>query len=151
MEQQLSIVYERETVGIVHERPAPRIKKIPVELRRPRTKPPKELGWSRKVLWRLKHDSQFLRSSVQFTFALLCIWIGVEFYLFMRWGTSGGAESFISRPPGAEGFLPISALMSLKYWLDTGIVNQIHPSGLFILAAIVAVSLLLKKAFCSWL
>ncbi|HTY39077.1 MAG TPA: 4Fe-4S binding protein, partial [Bacteroidota bacterium] len=47
--------------------------------------------------------------------------------------------------------LPISALMSLKYWLDTGIVNQIHPSGFFILIAIVAVSLLFKKAFCSWL
>ena len=47
--------------------------------------------------------------------------------------------------------MPISALISLKYWLQTGMVNEIHPSGLFILLAIVAVSLLLKKAFCSWL
>jgi polyferredoxin len=64
---------------------------------------------------------------------------------------SGGLESFVPRPPGVEGFLPISAMMSLSYWIQTGIINGIHPSGLFIFIAIVAVSLLLKKAFCSWL
>jgi polyferredoxin len=30
-------------------------------------------------------------------------------------------------------------------------VNSIHPSGLFILIAVIAVSFVLKKAFCSWL
>jgi polyferredoxin len=69
----------------------------------------------------------------------------------MQWGTSDGPAAFSPRPPGAEGFLPISALISLKYWLHTGIVNNVHPSGLIILLAIVAVSILLKKAFCSWL
>ncbi|TAK59353.1 MAG: 4Fe-4S binding protein [Bacteroidetes bacterium] len=69
----------------------------------------------------------------------------------MKWGLSNGATTFSERPPGAEGFLPISALMSLKYWLQTGIINDVHPSGLFIFIAIVAVGLLLKKAFCSWL
>ena len=64
---------------------------------------------------------------------------------------SGGSEAFVARPPGAEGFLPISALISLKYFLLTGIINAVHPSGLFILLAILAVSFLLKKAFCSWL
>jgi len=81
----------------------------------------------------------------------LCLWIGIEFYYFIRWGESAGVATFVSRPPGVEGFLPISALISLKYWIQTGIVNEIHPSGLFILLAIVAVSLFLKKAFCSWL
>jgi polyferredoxin len=64
---------------------------------------------------------------------------------------SGGTGGFVARPPGAEGFLPISALISLKYFLLTGIINAVHPSGLFILLAILALSLLLKKAFCSWL
>jgi polyferredoxin len=56
-----------------------------------------------------------------------------------------------SRPPGVEGFLPISALISLKYWLQTGIINEVHPSGLMIFVAILAIGLILKKAFCSWL
>lgn len=64
---------------------------------------------------------------------------------------SNGQASFSERPPGAEGFLPISALISLNYWFQTGIVNNIHPSGLFIFVAIAATGILLKKAFCSWL
>jgi polyferredoxin len=64
---------------------------------------------------------------------------------------AGGRLPAVSMPPGAESFLPISALISLKYWLLTGIINEINPSGLFILIAILAGGLLLKKAFCSWL
>jgi polyferredoxin len=100
---------------------------------------------------RLKEDSQFLRSVVQAGFAALCVWIGVEFYLFVRWGASGGTEPFVQRPPGAEGFLPISALISLNHWVQTGTINDIHPSALFILIAIIAVSWVARKAFCSWL
>ncbi|HEY6951761.1 MAG TPA: 4Fe-4S binding protein, partial [Bacteroidota bacterium] len=96
-------------------------------------------------------DSQFLRTVVQYAFLLLCVWIGVEFYLFVRWGQSAGTVPIHSRPPGVEGFLPISSLISLKYWVQTGIINDIHPSGLFIFLAILAVGMLLKKAFCSWL
>jgi polyferredoxin len=103
------------------------------------------------LLLRLTEDSQFLRSTVQLAFALLCIWIGFEFHLFFAWGTAQGSVPFVPRPPGVEGFLPISALISLKHTIQTGIVNAVHPSGLFILLAIVAVSLVMKKAFCSWL
>jgi polyferredoxin len=39
----------------------------------------------------------------------------------------------------------------MKYWLQTGVVNNIHPSGLFIFIAILLVSFLMKKAFCSWM
>ncbi len=126
-------------------------KKIPAELRKKKINFSQEPIWYKRLVWRLKEDSQFLRSTVQFSFALLCVWIGIEFFLFAKWGSSGGAEPFFARPPGAEGFLPISALISLKYWIQTGIINEIHPSGLFIFIAIVALGLLLKKAFCSWL
>ena len=122
-----------------------RIKKIPPELRRWNRKYSGESVWHKRLLRRLKDDSQFLRSSVQLAFALLCLWIGIEFYLFVRWGMSQGTEVFVSRPPGVEGFLPISALVSVKYWLETSIINSIHPSALFIFLAIVIVSIVIKK------
>lgn len=128
-----------------------RVKKIMPEHRR---RPPdfaSEPPWRKRFLWRLKEDSQFQRSVIQAAFVLLCIWMGIEFFLFMRWGMSGGQETFFPRPPGVEGFLPISALISLKYWFHTGILNSVHPSGLVIVLGIVAVSVVLKKAFCSWL
>jgi len=128
-----------------------RVKKIAPELRRRRPDFAGERHWLKRIVWRLKEDSQFQRSAVQGAFVLLCIWIGIEFFLFMRWGMSGGQETFFPRPPGVEGFLPISALISLKYWFHTGILNSIHPSGFVILLGIVAVSVALKKAFCSWL
>lgn len=125
--------------------------KIPPELRRRKPDFASEKRWHRRLVWRLKEDSQFLRTSVQAVFVLLCVWIGVEFYLFMQWGMTGGAAPFFERPPGVEGFLPISALMSLKYWFDTGIINTIHPAAMFILLAIIAVSFVVRKSFCSWL
>ncbi len=128
-----------------------RIKKIPLHLRRRRVDFTSEASWAKRFVWKLKEDSQFLRQAVQVAFVVLCFWIGIEFSLFVDWGFSGGEQSFSPRPPGVEGFLPISALISLKYWLFTGVVNDVHPSGLFILIAIVAVSFVLTKAFCSWL
>jgi polyferredoxin len=127
------------------------VKKLDPALRKPKPGYRQERGWYKRTLRRLREDAQFFRSAVQAAFVLLCIWIGVEFSLFVRWGSSGGEAPFVGRPPGAEGFLPISALISLKYWLFTGVVNTVHPSGLFIFVAVLAVSVLLKKAFCSWL
>lgn len=128
-----------------------KIKKILPELRRKKINYSKELNWYRRFLTRLERDSQFIRSSTQLAFALLCLWIGIDFSLFMRWGVSGGHATLVSRPPGVEGFLPISALLSAKYWLETSVVTTIHPSGLFIFFGIVLVSVALKKSFCSWL
>ncbi len=142
------------SLSAVHETTFPggvRFKKIPPELRRRRFFALPAVPWYRRIIRRLAEDSQFLRSAIQFAFLLLCIWIGIEFYLFMRWGQSAGVEPYFERPPGVEGFLPISALMSTKYWIDTGVVNEIHPASIFVLIAIVGMSLLLKKSFCSWL
>jgi polyferredoxin len=89
------------------------------------------------------------RRAVQAGFLLLCTWIGVEFHLFIRGAQGLGPAR--AHPPGAEGFLPISALISLKYWIASGKVCELHPAGLFIFVAVLAIGLLLKKAFCSWL
>src|SRR5689334_5145944 len=128
-----------------------RVKKLPEHLRRKRINYRLIQGWHRRLLTRLREDSQFLRTTVQAAFVLLCIWIGVEFALFVKWGGDPSAAAFSQRPPGAEGFLPISALISLKYWAEAGIINNVHPAGLFIFIAIAAIGFLLKKAFCSWL
>jgi len=127
------------------------IKKIPPELRRPKNNYKSESSIFKRFIWRLKEDSQYFRSVVQITFALLIVWIGVEFSLFVKWGESGSLTGSSYRPPGVEGFLPISALMSLKYWLQTEVINEVHPSGLFILLAIITLGFLLRKSFCSWL
>ena len=94
---------------------------------------------------------QNLRFFVQVAFVLLCVWIGVEFFFFTRYLESGGTTALVQRPPGAEGFLPISSLMSLYYWLVSGEIHPYHPAGLFILVAIIAVSWVFGKAFCSWI
>ncbi len=91
------------------------------------------------------------RLGVQIAFSLLCVWIGIEFMLFVAGLAPDAAGPMVRRPPGVEGFLPISALMSLQYYLLTGTIHPFHPAGLFILLAIILVSLVAGKAFCSWM
>lgn len=94
---------------------------------------------------------QKLRFAVQVAFTLLCIWIGIEFYQFISYLESNGSIAFHQRPPGVEGFLPISSLMSVVYFIQTGQIHDVHPAGFFIFLAIVGVSFVFGKAFCSWL
>jgi len=128
-----------------------RPKKLAPESRKPRPAHGREPRFARRLLLRLRDDPHAQRLTIQIAFIALCVWIGVEFHFFMRWGLSGGTEPFVARPPGVEGFLPISALISLKHSLLTGTINQIHPAALFILLAILVVSVAAKKAFCSFL
>ena len=95
--------------------------------------------------------SQQLRRAVQWAFLVLNVWIGVEFYLWVRYFETGGRGIAVERPPGVEGWLPIASLMNLKAWLLTGEIPAVHPAGMFLLAAFLTMSLLLRKGFCSWL
>ncbi len=104
----------------------------------------------KKIIKNVDKPIQKYRFMVQTGFILLCIWIGVEFYLFVNYLNSGGTAPFFERPPGAEAFLPISSLMSLYYFVQTGTIHQAHPAGFFILAGIVGISLVFGKSFCSW-
>jgi polyferredoxin len=95
--------------------------------------------------------AQLVRGSVQTAFLLLNLWIGVRFFLFVRYYETGGTSIYVPRPPGVEGWLPIAALMNLKYWVLTGDLPSVHPAGLFLLLAFAGASLVFRKAFCSWL
>lgn len=93
---------------------------------------------------------QTFRFIIQIAFVLLCIWIGYDFYKFVNYLESGGTIDFSSRPPGVDGFLPISSMMSFYLFLKTGQIHPAHPAGLVIFFAIILVSLLVGKSFCSW-
>jgi polyferredoxin len=93
---------------------------------------------------------QKYRFLTQVGFFVLTIWIGIEFYVFVG-QLEKGIVPTISRPAGVEAFLPISALISLKYWILTGVFNTIHPSALVLLIIFLVISLFLKKGFCSWM
>lgn len=94
-------------------------------------------------------DSQVIRRVVQLFFLGTVILIGIEFYSFAAQLESGRIPD-IERPPGVEAFLPISALVSLKYLFLTGKINEVHPSGLVFFLLVCLSALLLKKSFCGW-
>lgn len=100
---------------------------------------------------------RYARYAVQWAIFLFLIYAGYKFYFFVEHfsasGTSGiDAASIINyRSPSIEGFLPIGALMAFKLWVTTGIFDMIHPAGLVIFIAAIAMALLLKKSFCGWI
>ncbi len=106
----------------------------------------------KKLVKRAPPDhSQGLRRAFQFGFLALNLWLGIEFYGFVRYYETGGRSGFAVRPPGVEGWLPIASLMNLKVLLLTGQVPAIHAAGMFLLIAFVAISWVFRKSFCGWL
>jgi polyferredoxin len=106
----------------------------------------------KKLVQRAAPDrSQRLRRAFQLAFLALNVWIGVEFYGWVRYYETGGRSLWVSRPPGVEGWLPIASLMNFKVFLATGQLPRLHPAGMFLFLAFVAMSWLLRKSFCSWL
>jgi len=94
---------------------------------------------------------QKYRRLVQGLFIALSLAIGVRFYFFIRFLETDGATAFVSRPPGVDGYLPISSMMSAYLFIKEGIIHSAHPAGLFIFMAIVLLSFVIGKAFCSWM
>ncbi len=105
----------------------------------------------KKIIRNTERPIQKYRFFAQSTFALLCLWIGVEMFLFIQYLESGGTINFYNRPAGVDGFLPISSMMSFYLFLTTGELHLAHPAGVFIFLGIVLMSLVIGKSFCSWL
>lgn len=118
----------------------------------PVTRPPEAAPRVKVSFVRRQPDrAQFVRRTVQVAFLLLNLWIGARFYFFVRYYETGGETVFVPRPPGVEGWLPIASLMNLKYFLVTGLMPEVHPAGVFLLVAFLAIAFVARKAFCSWL
>ena len=106
----------------------------------------------KKLVRRDNRDhSQRLRIAVQLLFAALNLWIGLQFYLWVRWAESGGQAFEVSRPAGVEGWLPIEGLMQLKYFLVSGQVPHVHAAGFFLFTSFLVISFVFRKSFCSWI
>ncbi len=97
-----------------------------------------------------KDRSQLLRRSIQFAFLVLNLWLGYEFLQFVWHFEIPGAPPH-PRPAGIEGWLPIAGLMNVKYWIATGMAPFAHPTAAVLITTFFAISLLMRKAFCSWL
>jgi polyferredoxin len=100
--------------------------------------------------WRNPHKPlPTVRAVVQGIYVLFFALAGVEFHAFYVQLLSGATVT-ATRPPVVEAFLPISALMSLKYFLVTGNFDEVHPAGLVILVAALVSAFLARKVLCSW-
>ena len=96
-----------------------------------------------------RHRTFRVRLLVQVGFALTCIVIGFQlsrFYLAAK----AGEVPLPVRPPGAEGFLPISGLMGILDWVYQGTLNRIHPAATILVILVLLSAILLRKSFCSW-
>ena len=95
--------------------------------------------------------SQRTRHAVQGMFVALNGWLGLQFFLWVRYFEQGGKGLEVARPTGVEGWLPIAGMMNFKLLLLTGHVPAIHPAAMFLFIAFLLMGLALKKSFCSWL
>lgn len=91
------------------------------------------------------------RNGVQVGFVLFLVYTAWRFAQFVAHFETFGASPYVPRPASVEAFLPISALVALKAWVGTGRFDTVHPAGLTLFLAILGVSVLFKKGFCSWI
>ncbi len=91
------------------------------------------------------------RRGVQVGFALLNVVLCVQFYFFVKAAQTTTAGPLPLRPPGVEGWLPISGMMGAIDWIAQGSLNTVHPAATILFVAFVVISFLFRKAFCAWL
>ncbi|SEA75153.1 4Fe-4S binding domain-containing protein [Desulfuromusa kysingii] len=104
-----------------------------------------------KQISQYSHKPVFWRNLVQGGFLLWCIYLGFQFSRFVAHFVSQGKSPLVTRPPGIEAFLPIGALVSLKNWILNGIIDPVHPAALVLFLTFLALALLTRKSFCSWI
>jgi polyferredoxin len=107
---------------------------------------------AKKAFTRRRGDrSQQIRLLSQLGFGGIALLVGVQFVIWVRYFEHGGTTMRVARPDGVEAWLPIAALMNLKAFTLTGQVPDVHAAGMFMIIAFLAISLLYRKAFCSWI
>lgn len=92
-----------------------------------------------------------VRNVIQVAVALFLLFAGWRFSQFVQHFDSAGVTPLIERPASVEAFLPMSALVALRVWVQTGVFDPIHPAALVILVSVLVTSWLFPKAICAWL
>lgn len=92
---------------------------------------------------------QPIRILLQLSFFCLSLQIGYRFLRFLEAALEGSA--LLARPTAIDAFLPISGLFGTVAWLKGGGINPLHPAAVVIFITVLGVSLLLRRAFCSWI
>jgi len=91
------------------------------------------------------------RLGVQALFTLISLAMGWQFYRFVDAAMTTRVGALPARPPGVEGYLPISGLMGALDWIYQGALNAIHPAATILFMIFVLTSLVVRKAFCGWI
>jgi polyferredoxin len=103
---------------------------------------------NKMIAWK---NASHWRQMIQWLFFGYCLFLGTQFGLFVRHFEGMGRADYYSRSPGVEGFLPIGSLVSLKAWVLNGDFDTVHPAALVLFLTFVAMALLTKKSFCSFI
>ncbi|MFC1628416.1 4Fe-4S binding protein [Gemmatimonadota bacterium] len=91
-----------------------------------------------------------VRILVQSYFALISILLGIQFARFVH-AAESGIVPLPHRPPGVEGYLPISGLMGAIDWVYQGTLNTVHPAATTLILLFIGMSLIFRRSFCSWI
>ncbi|MBZ0263801.1 4Fe-4S binding protein, partial [bacterium] len=121
---------------------------------------PKKLKGRRKRIFR--HDKKkgalnfdlvktsYWRLGVQAGSTVLSLILGWQFIRFVEAAKTTSTGVLPNRPPGVEGYLPISGLMGAIDWIYQGTLNNIHPAATVLFLIFVLMAFLFRKAFCGW-
>ncbi len=122
-------------------------------LSKPMSSDPRKFKWNRKhfALQQGKIRTSGWRFLSQGFFTVLCIVLGWQFIQFVDAAYSTTAGPLPTRPPGVEGFLPISGLMGALDWIYQGSLNTIHPAATILFLLFVALAVVFRKSFCGWI
>ncbi|HCQ3343247.1 TPA: electron transporter YccM, partial [Escherichia coli] len=73
-----------------------------------------------KLPWNDWRNATTWRKATQLLLLAINIYIAITFWYWVRYYETAGSTTFVARPGGIEGWLPIAGLMNLKYSLATG-------------------------------
>jgi polyferredoxin len=112
-------------------------------------RPSPEKGWLRGHTGIALRRTYNVRLYTQLGFALASAFTGWQFARFIA-AAQRVELPLPVRPPGVEGYLPITGLMGLLDWIYQGSLNYVHPAATVLLVTFVVMSLLMRRSFCSW-
>lgn len=108
---------------------------LPIKSSERRAWAPLRRSWAKEArLWRF---------GIQALVLFFITWVAVAH----QW-VGGGPKG----APSIEAYCPFGAVEGLYQWIVTGtFMRRVHPSAFVVLAALIAVTIFTRKAFCSWI